>query len=335
MSQLSKAQRFRLGVFLLVALALVAGSIALLVGSALIDQRDTYQIYFEDSVSGLEPGASVKYNGIHVGRVEGIRVAPDDVSKVEVTVTLTADTPVKADAFATLSLQGITGNLFVELAGGTNAAETLAPGSTIQSKPSMLGALLERASRIAINLDKLTGNLVELTEGDNAQLITATLTDAQAVVHNVRTIVETAGPRINSILANVDDGTAQFAKLVRDARSLFIVASRALETAATWVNASDVSKLMTAATAVARAANRRLSEEELGRALAEYTELAKSGREFVDTANVTVLRSRDDLLRALDEFVNGAESFSEFAAILRDDPSALIRGRTQAQRSLP
>jgi phospholipid/cholesterol/gamma-HCH transport system substrate-binding protein len=342
MSQISAAQRARLGVFLLVAAALVLGSLVALVGKALLEKRDTYFVYFEGSVSGLEPGSAVKYNGIQVGRVEKVEIDKANVARVQVEVSLKEGTPVKADTMAALNLQGITGQMFVELAGGTNEAETIAPGSEIASQPSQLGALLERASSIATKLDGLVENLVDLTSEKNSAKITATLTEVEGIARNVGGLLNSARPRIESILANTDAATATTAELlvegkalVSDARMFVSVASQGVERASQWVDPSSVEKVLKSVDSAVRTAERRMSREELGQALAEYTELAKSSRGLVEVANLTLIRARDDLLRALDELVTGAESFAEFAAILRDDPSAILRGRSEEERDLP
>lgn len=84
-----------------------------------------YRIHFSESVSGLAVGDSVKYQGVDVGTVKSMITDRDDPRLVLVEVRLRKETPVKTDTRASLELKGITGVVFVELSGGSAAAQTL------------------------------------------------------------------------------------------------------------------------------------------------------------------------------------------------------------------
>ena len=56
---------------------------------------------------------------------------------------------------------------------------------------------------------------------------------------------------------------------------------------------------------------------------------------MVTNVDVTLLRTRDDLRRLLDVLITGGENFADFAQILVDNPSALLSGRSEADRQLP
>ena len=73
---LLEAQQIRLGIFFLVSLAVLALFFIVVAGSHLLSQRDTYYIEFTDMpISGLNKGASVKYLGLSIGRIEDISIA--------------------------------------------------------------------------------------------------------------------------------------------------------------------------------------------------------------------------------------------------------------------
>ena len=74
-----------------------------------------YEVYFEGSVSGLQRGAPVRYLGVDIGRVYSMRIDPRDSSRVQVLVDLDATAPVSATVLAELSLQGVTGLLYMDL----------------------------------------------------------------------------------------------------------------------------------------------------------------------------------------------------------------------------
>lgn len=75
----------------------------------------TYKVHFTGAVTGLAPGAAVRYRGINKGEVRAIAIKPDQDDVIEVTIRVDADTPVYNDTVASLEVQGLTGSPFVQL----------------------------------------------------------------------------------------------------------------------------------------------------------------------------------------------------------------------------
>ena len=117
--------------YIVVGLFVILGMIAMLAAAVWItghraDQKTAlYDIYFDGNVAGLRPGNPVQYRGIPVGAVTGMRIDPENVERVLVTIEIRAETPIKTDTQATLALQGITGVAYVQLTGGTQDAPFL------------------------------------------------------------------------------------------------------------------------------------------------------------------------------------------------------------------
>src|ERR1044072_5490661 len=74
-----------------------------------------YEVYFEGSVSGLQRSAAVRYLGVDVGRVVAMRIDPRNPSRVQVVVDIDSSTPISEKTVAELSLQGVTGLLYMDL----------------------------------------------------------------------------------------------------------------------------------------------------------------------------------------------------------------------------
>jgi phospholipid/cholesterol/gamma-HCH transport system substrate-binding protein len=100
-----------------VLLVLVMGFLFVYWYSASIDHRFyvRYEIYFDGSVSGLSEGGPVRYLGVDVGRVVRIRIDPRAANRVQVIADIDATTPISQRTLAQLSLQGITGLLYIDL----------------------------------------------------------------------------------------------------------------------------------------------------------------------------------------------------------------------------
>ncbi|RZA22327.1 MAG: MCE family protein [Lysobacteraceae bacterium] len=119
-----------------------------------------YEVVFTEPVTGLTEGGSVQYNGIGVGTVDKLSLAPDDARKVVALLKLKADAPVKVDTKAKLSQQGITGVPFIQLTGGSPQAARLEPNANgdipiIRTEPSALQNIADTANRLVARMDEL------------------------------------------------------------------------------------------------------------------------------------------------------------------------------------
>lgn len=84
-----------------------------------------YDIYFEESVLGLDKSSAVLFNGIPVGDVLEIGIFSENTQLVHVGVKIRADVPILEGTTATLAMQGITGVLSVQVKGGPSGNQLL------------------------------------------------------------------------------------------------------------------------------------------------------------------------------------------------------------------
>jgi ABC-type transporter Mla subunit MlaD len=71
------ANRWKLGLFILVGSLLVIGSGLFLGTRSMRTETIDYASYFDESVTGLELGSPVKFRGVTIGSVSAIDIAPD------------------------------------------------------------------------------------------------------------------------------------------------------------------------------------------------------------------------------------------------------------------
>lgn len=107
-----------IGAFVLAALAAVFGFVYWLHNTGGLGPRTTYHVQFEGSVPGLLVGAAVLFNGIRVGEVTELSLAPDNPHRVDASIAVTSTTPVRSDTKVGLEFQGLTGVPVVALEGG-------------------------------------------------------------------------------------------------------------------------------------------------------------------------------------------------------------------------
>ncbi len=183
-------------------LLMVAALFAFIVFIAKVQFDETnvpYHVYFDGSVTGLQKGSAVRFRGVAVGVVSDIRIAPDDASKVRVTLDISASTPITQDAVATIEMQGITGIAYIQIFGGAKGSPLLeaARGQipVIPSRPSQISEVFDAAPQLLNNLVTLSERIETFLTPDNAA-------------------------RVNAILANTEKATASLDSALADIRQI-------------------------------------------------------------------------------------------------------------------
>ena len=186
----TRRDAFRVGVFVLVAGAILIGGLLWIAGSHFLRPVDTYTILFTDSVSGLAPSAVVEYQGVTVGRVRDIYLTNDLPPKVAVTVDVEPGTPVRTDTVAALLGSLVTGIKFIQFQGGTG--ERLPPGGTIRGDVSSLEQFRDQLSDIADRAQKIMKKLDEQVFTDeNSGKLTAFVNDMHGVAASLNETMHT------------------------------------------------------------------------------------------------------------------------------------------------
>lgn len=171
------------GIFVLVlSAALMGGVLWLSSGKTFRAAYDVYQTYMQDSVSGLNVNAPVRYRGVEVGHVQEIRLAPGNVEQVQLTLAIEQGVPVKVDTVAILKAQGLTGIAYVELTGGGRNSPPLKAQAgerypVIGSGPSLMTRLDTAVTALLTNLNRTSENLNALLDENNRRAVKSTLAD--------------------------------------------------------------------------------------------------------------------------------------------------------------
>ncbi len=137
------------GAFVLAAIAAVFGFVYWLHNTGGLGPRATYHLQFNGSVPGLLVGAAVLFNGIRVGEVTDLTLAPDNPRRVNATISVATTTPVRSDTKVGLDFQGLTGVPVVALEGGKLLANSGAV-PTLIAEPGA-GQSMTQAARDALS----------------------------------------------------------------------------------------------------------------------------------------------------------------------------------------
>lgn len=208
----SKVNYTLVGLFVIIlGMALLGAILWLTIG---IQPRvyDEYKVYIRESVSGLNPRASVKYRGVDVGQVVSIRLDPDNPEQVELLLQIERNTPVREDTKAVLTVQGLTGLAYVELTGGSRDSPPLEPTPeqpvpVIDSGPSLVARLDNAFDNLLTTFITLSDRIEVLLSEENQAAFGQALTNLETIT----TAVADRSEMIGQTLANLETITTTVA----------------------------------------------------------------------------------------------------------------------------
>ncbi|MDH4165692.1 MAG: MlaD family protein [Gammaproteobacteria bacterium] len=167
----------------LFALACVAAAVAFIWWySGRGDQRDyqTYEIYFQGTVSGLSKGSPVRYLGVDVGRVTRLGVDKADPRQVRVVAEIDSSAPISGRTLAKLGLLGLTGLLYIDLqqnpdASGERPLQQGTQHPVIPSRKSSIEASIERLPEILGQATEVLSRIALVLSDENVRSVGQTL----------------------------------------------------------------------------------------------------------------------------------------------------------------
>jgi phospholipid/cholesterol/gamma-HCH transport system substrate-binding protein len=184
------AVKFRVGVFVLLALLTFLGAVyALGARARLFEARYTIHADFTE-VGGLVEGATVRLAGVQIGRVTAVNLPPQPGGKVRVDLTIGrrfADR-IRKNSVARIETQGLLGDRIVEITVGDAGAPVVAPGEVLASRdPSDFSRVIATGAETAKNVAALADALRETADQINKSKM---IEDAAATVNKLGRVVD-------------------------------------------------------------------------------------------------------------------------------------------------
>ena len=312
----SRVSYAKLGGFVIAVGLAAAAAASVLSWKALTADTTAYQMYFSESVEGLELVAPLKYRGVKVGTVAAIEIAPDG-RHVQVTGELFEssieriglDDHTQRGLCAQLSPKGLTGMQLIQLdlfeVASCQRPEDLPfelSPHVIPVSPSVLDSVEEAVRRLAKATPQIAEDLSSLVErvnrlvgdvpedpGDESATIASTLAQLQSTVK-----------RIDAMVAGFDSaGVSAQAK----------VTLKELERTSSSIN-----------TLAERLEDRNGLVTRMERASTAMGDLAMGFD-----------RSDESLEEALDDVGDAARAIRRLADALERDPDMLLKGRAELE----
>ena len=187
----------KVGAFVLGCFSILAFTLIYLINAEFSRDTVPYRTYLRYA-GGLEPGASVLFGGINVGKVKTLQPWSSDPTKIEILLDVRKNTPLNEKSVAKLGLVSVMSEAALSITTGSNDAKRLAPGSSIPSQDA--ASLDEIAGKIAGVADNANGLITE-ARGE----LEGITSDARSLLANLNTVTGKPNQqKIQAVLDNVN-----------------------------------------------------------------------------------------------------------------------------------
>ena len=296
---------------MLVATALLLATL-FAVSGALGRATVNYRAHFTFA-GGLEPGAVVRYaGGPKVGRVEGLRIDPQNPTRIEVTFSVRPDIPVKTDSVVKILSLSPLGENHLEIAPGSLQAARAPAEAALPSEPyvgfnditAQLNTLGPEARELLQTLNQRATELKETLARVNDALNEQNRANLSGTLSNVRGMLEENRPKIRNTMGNVETASAKVAPLLDDFKKTARQADEALTHIDTVIgeNRADV----------------RQAVADLRQTLASASALAAQ-------LDRTVYINSENIDEVLENIRLTTENLKQFTDTIKTRPYSLIR----------
>jgi phospholipid/cholesterol/gamma-HCH transport system substrate-binding protein len=260
------------------------------------DARDyrRYEIYFEGSVSGLNRGGTVRYLGVEVGKVVAIRIDKRANDRVQVIADIDSHTPISKETLASLSLQGVTGLLYIDL---------LANADFKRKMPSVPSEQFPVIDSVRSNFDLFLASLPDLVGRASAVLSDENI----ASISRALASIEQTAAKLPATMQGASDVVAELKTTMVEVRAAVVSARQVIDTAGP--NLSEASERI------------RALSDNLARTTANLDRLMADHREDLGLFFRDSLPEMERLLR---DSRTAAQEFRELSRSLKADPSQLL-----------
>ena len=158
------SQKIRLGLFVILGLLVFILAVYFIGDKQKMFGKTNHLEAVFNNVNGLQLGNSVRYSGISVGTVRGIKMDNDTIIRVDMIIDKAIFPYIKKDAVATISSDGLVGNMIINIIPGKGNQPSVEPGGEIHSINRVRADdLLNTLSVTNKNAATLTSNLLKIT----------------------------------------------------------------------------------------------------------------------------------------------------------------------------
>jgi len=212
----TRAHHLLIGLFTVLAVAAALLVAPWMSGSGGNNHYETYDVIFDETVSGLSKGSAVEFKGIRIGAVDDLRLDPKDPRRVRARISVDASAPIYTDTRARLHTANITGTSTIHLTTGRGAPLSPRKGEilVIPTEQSSLGKLINSSEGVISNVSVVLAqaqalfsennlaNIARILE--NLERTTASLASERDSLNKTMTQLAQASARANAVLVETE-----------------------------------------------------------------------------------------------------------------------------------
>ncbi len=162
------SQKIRLGLFVIIGLMLFVLAVYFIGDKQQMFGKTNHLKAVFNNVNGLELGNNVRYSGINVGTVRGIEMINDSTIKVDMIIDKTIFSNIRKNAVATISSDGLVGNMIINILPSKGISPSVEPGDEIRSQNRIRAdEILNTLSVTSKNTELITIDLLKITNEIN------------------------------------------------------------------------------------------------------------------------------------------------------------------------
>ena len=202
--------------------ALIAGAFVVLITALLAvlaiwltrdnTERNLYEMSTSETVSGLQPQATVRYRGVAVGKVERIGFDQKVKGNVLIRVSIDQAAPVTRSTFATVASQGVTGLGFIQLDDDGSSSQRLTPNDDdpprIPLKQGGIDKLIKQSGVIFDQAEQATTRINQLLSAQNEAAINTAVTQLAEAAGSINRVAKALEPAVSTLPALSRDAQA-------------------------------------------------------------------------------------------------------------------------------
>lgn len=315
----------KVGLFVIVALAILAAALAGIANLQLRGGLVQYKTYFTFA-GGVERGTVVRFGGRKAGRVAEVRPWAEDPTRVEVLLDVAPTTPVRTDSTASISSLGMLGENYLEITPGKRGAEPLPPGGTIPSIEPMDFAALAR--RIAVVAESSQALILDLHKNlnrisDKADTLLANLNDItgeknraslEQLLERSNKLVADQAPKVDRITDTLEGTTKKIDALIVELRQTNTKAGDLI------TNVDQTVEDM---------------RPKLMRDLDQIQQTMTETQALIEQMRAMLAYNDENINRMIENFRTTSQNLAELTADVKQRPFSLIRIKPKPDRKVP
>jgi phospholipid/cholesterol/gamma-HCH transport system substrate-binding protein len=306
-----KSTEAKVGAFVVICAAILCATVYSVGNVQFGGARVPYRTYLRYA-GGLEPGSSVLFGGIAVGKVTGVAPDASDPTRIEIDLEVKPGTPVNAKSVAKLGAVSLMAGSVISITTGGNDAARLAPGAVIAAEETVsLDDLQRKLVTIADKAQTFLGSV-----GTHIEDITV---DVRHLLSNLNGVTGTANQRrVAAILANVDSIVARMSPKMDQISDEVLKLTK--DAGATFSNADGTITAL---------------REPLQADLGELRAALEQARTLIGSLEAVVRTNSDNINDILENIRKATDNLNDVTGSVKERPWSLIRINQPKDRKVP